>query len=108
MKQEVGRINDPAHSPNPPNLNERDRLRTSMRLYQRAVRFDCGCGGAWCRCDHRDNPTARRTDAYLEAIAWLEAHQLAPAPLWPELRELWRRGGKDRAVAGRIAISRSA
>jgi hypothetical protein len=70
-------------------------------LWGRRVRLDCRCTDS-CRCSFKANPTPRRVDAYYEACAWLEGMNLLPAPLLPECRELWSRGGVERRTAERL------
>jgi len=76
----------------------RDRFR---RAWSRQLFLDCGCSVP-CRCEYRDKPTAARVDAYGSAVEYLDEQGLPAAPLMPEARQLWRRGGSDRAVADRV------
>lgn len=68
------------------------------RTYYRSPKFDCMCH-APCRCDYRNNPSAKRTDAYLAALEHLAEIGYPGAALLPECRVLWSRGGSDRRVA---------
>lgn len=68
------------------------------RLYYRSPRFECGCYGD-CRCDWRDHPSDRRADGYRDALEHLAEAGLPGAALLPECRQLWHRGGSDRALA---------
>lgn len=72
--------------------------------WRRRPRLDCGCIDA-CRCEFKANPTPKRVDAYAEAVAHLRQHGLMPAPLIPELRELWRRGPEDRRTVEQITTA---
>jgi hypothetical protein len=67
----------------------------------RLPQFECGCHTP-CRCEHKRNPSEKRTDAYREAVEHLAAEGLLAGALKPELRQLWRRGGSDRRVAETI------
>ena len=86
-----------------------DRFRhdkTSLRAevliaWQRRPWLSCGCSDS-CRCEYKLSPSDKRTTAYREAVEWLAEHKLDAAPLMPEARQLWRRGGSDRAVADRV------
>jgi len=53
-----------------------------------------------CRCDY--TPSMKQVDAYYDTLAWLQDHGLTPAALIPECRELWTRGGDERAAAQRV------
>jgi hypothetical protein len=64
--------------------------------------MDCGCHVP-CRCEWHADPTAKRVDAYVQAVQHLAEQGLSAAALAPELRQLWRRGGEDRQVAERVA-----
>jgi hypothetical protein len=46
-----------------------------------------------------DSLQRQRHDAYREALEHLELIGYPAAPLVPELRHLWRRGGSDRTLA---------
>jgi hypothetical protein len=63
--------------------------------------MDCGHTDP-CRCDYHANPSEKRTDAYADAIGHLADIGLCAAAFIPELRQLWRRGGADRAAADRV------
>ena len=81
--------------------NRRQELARMREAWRRRPRLDCGCTDS-CRCDYKRNPSDKRTTAYGEAVEWLAEHKLDAAPLMAEARELWRRGGSDRAVADRV------
>jgi hypothetical protein len=55
--------------------------------WQRRPRFECGCTDP-CRCDYRQNPSAKRVDAYRQAVRHLAACGLPAARLDPEERAL--------------------
>jgi len=69
--------------------------------WRRRPFLDCGCSDQ-CRCDHKQNPSPKRIDAYRQAVEHLAAHKLGAAALTAECRGLWRRGGSDRRVAETI------
>ena len=71
------------------------------RAYYRSPKLGCGCH-APCRCEHRNQPSEKRTDAYKDAIEYLAGQGLMAGALTPELRKLWQRGGDDRTVAETI------
>jgi hypothetical protein len=75
--------------------------RRSVQYWGRRGRLDCRCTDP-CRCDFKAAPSLKRTDAYYEAIAWLEDLGLLPAAFMPECRELWSRGGDERATSSRV------
>lgn len=75
-----------------------DRFR---RSWQRRPWLACGCTQS-CRCDYKHNPTPLRVDGYRAAVEHLDEHGLPAALLTPEARQLWKRGGSDRAVADRV------
>lgn len=79
-------------------IARRDRFR---RAWSRQLFLDCGCSLP-CRCEYRHNPTAARVDAYGSAVEHLDEHGLPAALLAPEARQLWKRGGRDRALADRV------
>ena len=79
--------------------HELSRLRHAWR---RRVWLACGCCTESCRCQHKGNPTPLRVDGYLAAVEHLHKHGLPAALLTPEARQLWKRGGSDRAVADRV------
>jgi hypothetical protein len=72
------------------------------RSWQRRLWLPCGRCTEICRCQHKDNPTPLRVDGYLAAVEHLDKHGLPAAPLMAEARQLWKRGGSDRAVADRV------
>lgn len=42
-------------------------------------------------------------DGYRDAVLLLESLGLTPAPMLPEMRALWRRGGSDRELVSSVA-----
>jgi hypothetical protein len=64
----------------------------------------CGCTDPWlCPCGNQPaEPSQRTVDAYAAALRHLKAAGLAGAPLVPELRAMWRRGGDDRRMVGEV------
>jgi hypothetical protein len=70
--------------------------------WSRRLWLSCGCTES-CRCEHKDNPTTLRVDGYLAAVEHLHKAGLPAALLEAEARQLWKRGGSDRAVADRVA-----
>lgn len=70
---------------------------------RRLVPLGCGCADPWpCRCT--DPPLSNLVlDGYREAAQHLLALGLTPAPNLPAMRAMWRRGGEDRHLVGRIA-----
>ncbi len=79
----------------------RSELQRQRCLWRRRPQFECGCFEP-CRCDYRNHPSQKRTDAYLAAVEHLAAEGLLAGALTPELRQLWQRGGSDRQVADTI------
>ncbi|MGW4581949.1 hypothetical protein ACWELP_24970 [Rhodococcus aetherivorans] len=60
----------------------------------------CGCTDPWtCRCDRESTLTEQRVDAHRAAAMHLLDAGLMPLVPVDALRELWRRGGEDRALA---------
>jgi hypothetical protein len=82
-------------------LMTRGRHAASRELWRCRRKLACGCWDS-CRCGFRENPTANRVDSYRAAVEHLERHGLLAAAFTPEIRELSRRGGSDRAVAETI------
>lgn len=78
-----------------------DLLQRQRYAWRRKPWFECGCSEP-CRCEYRDNPSAKRVDAYRQAVEHLAASGLLAGALTPELRQLWRRGGSDRQIAEAI------
>ncbi len=77
-----------------------DRAEAARRLPP----CDCGCRDPWiCHCHNTSAPSDRMIDGYLQAAQHLESLGLTPAPLMPELRLMWQRGGTDRRLAQSIA-----
>lgn len=80
---------------------------TRRKNSQRLAILDCGCSDPWTagHLRHQDNGqrSERQIEAYLQAARHLQALGLTPAPLIPELRLAWQRGGKDRRLAQAIA-----
>lgn len=52
--------------------------------------------------DRRRQPTDHSVEAYCLAAQHLAAAGLGPAPLLPELRLMWQRGGAERRLAQAI------
>lgn len=70
---------------------------------RRAPALDCGCADPIrCRCAN-DEPSDRYVDAYAAALRHLKAAGLAGAPLVPEMRAMWRRGGDARRMVEDVA-----
>ena len=69
--------------------------------WSRRLRLSCGCTET-CRCHHKQFPTPLRVDAYRAAVEHLREHGVPAALLTPEARQLWKRGGSDRALADRV------
>ena len=46
------------------------------RAYYRSPKLGCGCH-APCRCEHRNQPSEKRTDAYKDAIEYLAGQGFA-------------------------------
>lgn len=107
-KNEQSRIlPDPARSTTPladtktTTPPRQDELARQRHCWQRRPWLECGCSQS-CRCEHKRNPSDKRVTAYREAVEHLAEHKLDAAPLMAEARQLWRRGGSDRAVADRV------
>ena len=77
-------------------------LDRERRAWRRRGRLDCGCTIP-CRCEWKSRPSLKRTDAYADAVLWLDAHGLPAAALAPELAALARRGGAEAALAESVS-----
>jgi len=94
----------PGRRNGPPETRKADAASTTMspkhnrqrtrEAWRRRPWLDCGCTDT-CRCNFKDHPTPTRVDAYADACRYLQHHGLLPAPLIPEMREMWRRGDRD-------------
>lgn len=65
----------------------------------RSQPLGCGCRDPWLHRCNPIEPTEQQVSGYRDAIAHLETLGMNAAPLLPELRHLWRRGGSDRRIA---------
>jgi len=75
-----------------------DRFR---RAWSRQFFSECGCSVP-CRCEYHEKPTQKRIDGYRAAVEHLEHHGLPAALFTPEARELWKRGGDERALVEKL------
>ncbi len=67
--------------------------------------FDCGHSDPFTPGHRRTYPSAKSIDGYRDALEHLADLGLIGAPIMPELRELWQRGGDDRRLAQTVAQS---
>lgn len=77
-------------------------LRRRTAAAQRTPPLACGHTDPWtsaCRNESSD----QAIDGYRDAAKHLLAQGLAPAPNFPAMREMWKRGGDDQRLAVQIA-----
>ncbi len=96
----------PAPPQDRPSNNTYDAHNTAEVRRAGALRLpplECGHRDPWSADHRREYPSDRMIDGYRDALAHLDYHGLIGAPILPELRLLWQRGGSDRRVAQAVA-----
>lgn len=81
------------------------QLRARRAASRRLPRLECcACRDPWpCRCHDPVEPSEQSANGYSDAAQHLLALGLLPAPNVPAMRMLWRRGGDERSLVGRIS-----